>query len=220
MLSCGAIIPQHSTEQTRYCDVCFRAPRPSEFRRTATQELAAKDKEWRFILPYVPHFGGEELSTLLCQVEACLNSRPLMPITEGAKDLLPLTPGHFLIGEPVTSLETSTNADFDVTGLKRWRLVNNLRNHFWRRWQHEYLHLQQRPKWRTRLENLQEGSLVLTRNELSPPTKWPLARVLKVHVVPDGWLPRYRRFRRARYGTGNVDHGIPRPRVLRRLNSI
>ena len=166
MLSCGAIIPQHSTEQTRYCDVCFRAPRPSEFRRTATQELAAKDKEWRFILPYVPHFGGlweaavksakhhikrttgdqkltyEELSTLLCQVEACLNSRPLMPITEGAKDLLPLTPGHFLIGEPVTSLETSTNADFDVTGLKRWRLVNNLRNHFWRRWQHEYLHLQ------------------------------------------------------------------------------
>ena len=169
---------------------------PSEFRRTATQELAAKGTEWRFIPPYAPHFGGlweatvksakyhvkrtigdqrltyEELNTLLCQIEACLNSHPLTPITEDAKDLLPLTPGHFLIGEPVTSLETSADADFDVTGLKRWRLVNNMRNHFWRRWQQEYLHLlQQRPKWRTRRENLKEGSLVLIRNELSPPTK-------------------------------------------------
>lgn len=184
---------------------------PSEFRRTASQELAAKGTEWRFIPPYAPHFGGlweaavksakyhikrtigdqrltyEELSTLLCQVEACLNSRPLMPIAEDPKDLLPLTPGHFLIGEPVTSLETSSDVDFDVTGLKRWRLVNNLRNHFWRRWQQEYLHLlQQRPKWRTRVENLKEGSLVLIRNELSPPTKWPLARVLKMHPGPDG----------------------------------
>lgn len=72
----------------------------SEFGNTISEELAVKGTEWHFIPPYSPHFGGlwevadksvkyhikrvigdnkftyEELITLLCQVEACLNSRP------------------------------------------------------------------------------------------------------------------------------------------------
>ena len=47
----------------------------------------------------------EELSTVLCQIEACLNSRPLVPLivtnTEGIDCLMP---GHFLVGLPIKAL--------------------------------------------------------------------------------------------------------------------
>ncbi|GFS58551.1 integrase catalytic domain-containing protein [Trichonephila clavipes] len=45
----------------------------------------------------------EELVTLVTQIEACLNSRPLTPMSNDPQDLQPLTPGHFLIGAPMAS---------------------------------------------------------------------------------------------------------------------
>jgi hypothetical protein len=50
----------------------------------------------------------EECYTLLCQIEAVLNSRPLTPMSEDPNDLMPLTPAHYLIGGPVDAYpETS-----------------------------------------------------------------------------------------------------------------
>ena len=84
--------------------------------------------KWSFIPPSAPHFGGlwesgvrsvkfhlrrviggtilnfEEYSTLLSQIEACLNSRPLCAVSDDAGDPQPLTPAHFLVGAPLTAL--------------------------------------------------------------------------------------------------------------------
>ena len=46
----------------------------------------------------------EELTTLLTQVEACLNSRPLAPLPHDDDGAEALTLGHFLIGRPLESL--------------------------------------------------------------------------------------------------------------------
>lgn len=44
----------------------------------------------------------EELTTVLIQIEACLNSRSICQIPSMAADLQTLTPGYFLIGGPLT----------------------------------------------------------------------------------------------------------------------
>ena len=47
----------------------------------------------------------EEMMTVLSQIEACLNSRPLTCATSHSEDGVDvLTPGHYLIGRPLCSL--------------------------------------------------------------------------------------------------------------------
>ncbi|UYV77342.1 YME1L1 [Cordylochernes scorpioides] len=89
----------------------------------------------------------EELSTLTTQIEAFLNSRPICPLSSDSDDFNPLTPGHFLIGRPLTAPPES-NDDVLINYLDRWSLNQKIKNVFWKRWNREYLNnLQQRLKW-------------------------------------------------------------------------
>ena len=63
----------------------------------------------------------EELSTLLTQIEACLNSRPLVPFPGDDDSTEALTPGHFLIGRPLQALpDNSFTCSDSVSSLRRW----------------------------------------------------------------------------------------------------
>ncbi|XP_060665465.1 uncharacterized protein LOC132797730 [Drosophila nasuta] len=64
--------------------------------------------EWHFIPPRAPHFVRQmanasltesEVRAHLADVEAILNSRPLIPLSSDPNDGEALTPGHFLIGQ-------------------------------------------------------------------------------------------------------------------------
>ncbi|GBM04567.1 hypothetical protein AVEN_93968-1 [Araneus ventricosus] len=46
----------------------------------------------------------EELFTPLCQIESCINSRPLSPLSNDPSYFMTLTPGHYLTGEPLLEL--------------------------------------------------------------------------------------------------------------------
>ena len=86
---------------------------------TISNFCSGQNIEWVFIPERAPHFGGlreaavksfkthlarvaanvkltfEELATVLIQIEACLNSRPLASIPCGEDGMDALTPGHF-----------------------------------------------------------------------------------------------------------------------------
>jgi len=129
----------------------------------------------------------EEMSTLLAQIEACLNSRPLQALSDDPEDLAALTPGHFLVGAALTAVPEPLLLDQPATRLSRWQLLQKMWDHFWKCWSKEYLHsITHRPKWLREEAGFQVGRLCLLRNELTPPTKWPLARITKVHPGKDG----------------------------------
>lgn len=173
-------------------------------------ELANSNIEWHFNAPAWPTAGGlweagvkstkhhlrrvlgeqkltfEEFSTLLAQIEACLNSRPLTPITENIEDLDVLTPGHFLVGGPVLSSPLCPDIE-SPTLRQRWLLIEKLHKDFWRRWSKDYLQaLQSRTKWTTPTENLRTGDMVLIKEDNIPPAKWLLGRVTHTHPGADG----------------------------------
>jgi hypothetical protein len=58
----------------------------------------------------------EEFATILAQVEACLNSQPLVPLPCEGDVIEPLTPGHFLIGRPLEALP-DPSASYQSTSL-------------------------------------------------------------------------------------------------------
>lgn len=40
----------------------------------------------------------------------------------------------------------------------------------------------------TILRNLQVGDVVIVREDNTPPTQWPLARIIKMHAGKDGYV--------------------------------
>ena len=131
----------------------------------------------------------EELTTLLTQVEACLNSRPLAPLLHDDDGVEALTPGHFLIGRPLESLPDHSLSHRPVSLLQCWHLCQNLVRHFWKRWSTEYFtSLRRYTKWHHPSRNAKVGDIVLLREDGLVPTKWPLARVTQVHSGSNGFV--------------------------------
>ncbi|XP_018400775.1 PREDICTED: uncharacterized protein LOC108778168 [Cyphomyrmex costatus] len=167
---------------------------------------------WDFIPPNAPHCGGlweaaiksakfhlyriignahltfEEMQTILCDIETILNSRPIAPLSEDPNDLAYLSPGHFLIGTTVDSFPCHDLSNISENRLVRWQRVEQLRQHFWRRWSSEYLHtLQARSKWKiSKGDQLKIGQVVLIKQQGLHPLHWLLGRVQGVHPGTDG----------------------------------
>ncbi|XP_055842658.1 uncharacterized protein LOC129909610 [Episyrphus balteatus] len=171
--------------------------------------LAKDNIAWHFIPPSSPHFGGlweagvksvkfhlrrvvgatiltfEELYTVLTQIEAVLNSRPLCVISD--QDLNPLTPAHFLIGEPFTAVPEPTTLNTPINRLSHWNHLQNMVQGFWKRWHMEYITtLQERPKWKQQTPNLKPGDLVIIKEPNLPPTKWLLGKITATTLGTDG----------------------------------
>ena len=127
----------------------------------------------------------EQLNTLLCEVEATVNSRPLTRLhPEDPEDLEILTPNDLLLLRPNTASQPGKFVETDVYAKKRWRQMQYLANLFWQRWIKEYLpDLQKRQKWFYPERNLKEGDVVLIVDESAPRNSWLMGKVIK--TLPD-----------------------------------
>ncbi|XP_032689931.1 uncharacterized protein LOC116853142, partial [Odontomachus brunneus] len=128
----------------------------------------------------------EEFTTLLCEIEACLNSCPIAPLSDNIDDCDSLTPGHFLVGSALKLPPEPTVLELCENRLSRWQLLRQITERFWRLWYNDYVNtLYQRGKWRRAQSSIRVGSLVLLRNPTLPPCKWELGRVIQCHPSPD-----------------------------------
>ncbi|XP_043279309.1 uncharacterized protein [Venturia canescens] len=187
-----------------------RRGKPGIIRSDNGRYLANEGIEWYFTPPLSPHFGGlweagvtsfkhhlkrvcddlvrfEEFNTLIIEIEAILNSRPLTPISTDPNDLIVLTLGHFLIGDFLTSLPEKNFQATPSNRISLWQLVQKKTQEFWRRWHKEYLNeLNIRNKWTDGSHDIKEGTVVILQEDNSPPRHWPLGRIVQVIPGNDG----------------------------------
>ena len=164
---------------------------------------------WKFSIPLAPWYGGwwerlvrstksalrkslgrelvdkAHLETILVEVEACINSRPLTYVEEHNN---PLTPSHFLLGRssPFVGVQKpvspQTRSDFCLAAKEQRVALEK----FWRLWSEDYIrNLPSLGNGKSKVD-LDVGSLVLVREEGKPRLKWPLGKVTKVHKGKDG----------------------------------
>ena len=107
----------------------------------------------------------EELTTVLAEAEATINSRPLLPMDSTPNDgVSALTPGHFLIGRPMKATPVNVDNTSKESTLTHWNLVRRLARDLWTRWEREYIqHLQERTRWKNTKQNLKPGDVVLLK---------------------------------------------------------
>ena len=126
------------------------------------------------------------MSTILTQIEACLNSRPLCQTPSDPKDPQALTPGHFLIGGPLMALPDIYYSCVPMNRLSRWQFVQRCTQHLWKQWSRDYLHqLQQCHMWPMESNNIQCGTVVLVKDDHAPPLQWKLGVIEDVHYGDD-----------------------------------
>lgn len=176
-------------------------------------QLAALGTEWNFITPSAPFQGGiweaavrsmkhhlrrvmkdqilafPDFVTLCCQIEACLNSRPICAQSDDAADLGALPPGHFLIHDVIIQPYHRAIDDIPSNRLTEKDRAEKFHQIIWKRWSSEYLNeLQKRNKWMTPQRNIELNDLVIIRNDQLPPSLWQLGRVIEIHPAADGFV--------------------------------
>ena len=175
------------------------------------EELLSRRITWHFIPDRAPHFGGiweagvkaakrclkgavgkttlsyEEATTIFCQAEAILNSRPY--VSQDSHDPtgeMPLTSGHFLTGRSMHSLpEIPQDPNLKLTD--RWELCKAIVQEFWNTWSKDYLStLHKSRKWHHPQPNVKIGDVVMVLEQTDLITEWNIGKVISVSPGDDG----------------------------------
>ncbi|XP_058456787.1 uncharacterized protein LOC131434155 [Malaya genurostris] len=175
-----------------------------------TSDSTCERITWHFSPPKAPHFGGlweaavkvakrqlyrqlgnsklsfEDMATILTQIEASMNSRPIVPLSEDPNDVAAITPAHFLIGGTMHSLPEPNLFRISLNRLDHYQRLQRTYQQFWHHWRTEYLQeLQKDTKTCNPNTDIQPGRLVVLIDELQIPVKWPLARIVAIHPGKD-----------------------------------
>lgn len=98
-----------------------------------------------------------------------------------------LTPGHFIIGRPLTNLPEPDLLNKKDSYLSNWQKISKFVQQIWRKWNLDYLnYLQARNKWHFEKNNVAPNSMVLLKDSNLPPSKWTMGRILEIIPGPDG----------------------------------
>ncbi|KRX59205.1 hypothetical protein T09_10991 [Trichinella sp. T9] len=174
------------------------------FRDSDWEKLQRKLNEerirWKFITPRAPWCGGywerlirsiknalrktvrgallryDELHTVLCEIEARINDRPLVLMGDDIAGETALTPAHFLIGRELSrlpSVRTGIYRRDDITTVEKMgkKYITTLAT---------------RRRWRKTKQEPRVGDIVLVHEPSTTWIKWPIGRIIDIHPSEDG----------------------------------
>ena len=161
---------------------------------------------WKFITPRVPWVGGwweglilsvkkglrktlglrlitvVELTTVLTEIEHCINCRPLTYISDNPEyDVI--TPEGFLITKAAISSEQASKAHpYHALSQAQGTILE----HFWQVWRNEYLtNLPSNLTNSHSHRNIEWGQVVLVREDFDKRIAWPMSVIVNVRESSD-----------------------------------
>ena len=186
------------------------------------ESLSKQGVNWQFIPKRAPWYGGfwerligltkttlkkvlgrasvnlTTLQTIIVEIEAILNDRPLTHVSSDVTDEEPLTPAHLLYGRRITALphirveqDDIVDPDYNQNGnaeiQRKSKRLALLLQHFWTRWRQEYLtSLREFHKTTgNKKPTVKVGDVVLVHDE-GPRINWKLAVVEELLPGRDG----------------------------------
>ena len=188
---------------------CFNIFENEVFRKFIQEQKI----DWKFIVPLAPWWGGfyeslmssikaplkkilkgsllnvDEINTVLHEVSAMVNSRPLTYISEDIEDMDYLTPSKFLIGRqtmyvPIQTEKTITSTSDELR--ERRKLQNQHLNGIWKSWSDKYLSMLGYKNIKRPSIALKIGQLVQVLDHSIPRQIWKVGIVSEVFPGKDG----------------------------------
>ena len=208
----------------RILNVVFTATGPNE---EILSYCSQERIEWKTIVHLAPWMGGfyermvgvvksamrktiskqkltyAQLETIICEVEAVVNSRPLVYVSDDLESNFILTPNHFLALNPSNGTP-STLAKLNVIDgepkstakklLQTWKKGINILTEYWKVWQSEYL-LSLRERYQSQLKAARVqadqpprvGEPVLIKDDIGRGS-WRMGKILELPRSKDGKL--------------------------------
>ncbi|XP_076089954.1 uncharacterized protein LOC143061985 [Mytilus galloprovincialis] len=172
--------------------------------------LSTYGTTWRFIPKRAPWYGGwwerfigitktclkktlgrsyvtmDTLQTILTEIEAIINDRPLTYVSPDIEDEEPLTPSHLLYGRRITLTPyPQPNIEYIAVNSGKQELhkhlnkQSSLMEHFWNRWKSEYITTLREFHRQTgnNLQTIQVGDVVQVQDDKLPKNRWNIAVV-------------------------------------------
>ena len=186
--------------------------------QTLSDTLSSYGTTWTFIPKRAPWYGGwwerligltknclrktlgrsyvtlETLQTIVTEIEALINDRPLTYVSPDIQDEEPLTPSHLLYGRRLTNTpylrqtsdESTTSGKQELC--RRLNTQSTLMEHFSNRWKTEYL-TSLREFHRQNGDNEQTicvGDVVQVHEDKTPRNRWNIAVIDELLIGNDG----------------------------------
>ena len=169
--------------------------------------------EWKFITPLAPWWGGfyeslmssikaplkkilkgslldvDEINTVLHEVSAMINSRPLTYVSDDTEDMEYLTPAKFLTGKqtmfiPIDSEVSTVSTSEELR--KRRKAQNKCLNDIWKSWVEKYLYHLAYKNTKTMYVDIKLGQLVQVLDHSIPRQIWKIGVIAEVYPGRDG----------------------------------
>ena len=186
---------------------CYEILNSLQFQEFLTEQSIS----WKYICPLSPWWGGywerlmktikaplkkvlgksflnhDELYTVLTEIEAMVNSRPLCAVHDDPVSIDYLTPANFLIGRSTINLPVRPLKHTEVHPTATRKELNHMLLHqekvlkkAWKMWREEYLRsLGLSPAIKEQMP-IKEGELVMVASNLQPRCTWRVGRVMEL----------------------------------------
>ena len=172
--------------------------------------VASRNTNWNFNTPSAPWTGGffermvksvkrilkkllgnskvtyDEMLTILSSVENILNKRPLTYQYEELDEII--TPNHLIYGRSINDTYKQNSNVKEVDNDKRAKYIQTLLNHFWKRWNDEYLKELREYNYSNNRKRSEPkiNDVVLVEEDKVRRNKWRFGKVIEVIKSKDG----------------------------------